>query len=106
MARLSGEELAAWVSESCAAQGVPVFVTDPTVLGRVGALLGGGPGAPARRASAEEAPRRPLQAPPNVDAGRVEALHAGGGWVNGHMVDDGAHDRHLTRQVEVGPLLA
>ena len=30
-----------WVERSCAAQGVPVFVTDVVVVGRVGVLLGG-----------------------------------------------------------------
>jgi hypothetical protein len=31
-----------WVERSCAAQGVPVEVTDPSVLARVVVLLGGG----------------------------------------------------------------
>ena len=106
MARLSRDEVAAWVSASCAAQGVSVFVTDPTVLGRVGSLLGGRPGAPARRASAEEAPRLPLQAPADVDAGRVEVPDAGGGGMDGDVVDDGADDRGLSGQVQVRPLLA
>lgn len=50
------EALAAWVADSCRAQGVPVRVTDPGVLGRVGALLG----AAAERtdAAAAGAPRR------------------------------------------------
>lgn len=39
-AGLSAEDLAAWVAKSCAAQGVPVKVTDPTVLRRVAVLLG------------------------------------------------------------------
>ena len=46
MARLSGEELAAWVTASCARSGVPVRVTDQAVLGRVVVLLQGREGRP------------------------------------------------------------
>ena len=106
MARLSRDELVAWVSASCAAQGVPVFVTDPTVLGRVGLLLGGRPGAPARRGSASEAAGRPLETPADVDAGRVEPLDAWGGGMDGYVVNDGADDRDLSGQVQVRPLSA
>jgi hypothetical protein len=105
-ARLSWEQLAEWVSASCVAQGVPVFVTDPTVLGRVGSLLGGRPGAPARRASTEEAPGRRLQAPTDVDAGRVEVPDAGGGRVDRDVVDDRANDRDLAGEIQIGPLLS
>lgn len=40
--------LAAWLEASCAAQGVPVRVTDPGVLARVGVLMGGAPGTDGR----------------------------------------------------------
>lgn len=50
------EALAAWVAQSCHAQGVPERVTDPGVLGRVGALLGAVP--ERTDASAAGAPRR------------------------------------------------
>jgi len=30
----------AWVARTCLAQGVPVKITDPGVLGQIGALLG------------------------------------------------------------------
>jgi hypothetical protein len=50
---LTPAQLLAWVTDSCRAQGVPVLVTDPTVVERVGVLLGaqrrkpsGGRGAP------------------------------------------------------------
>jgi hypothetical protein len=106
MAGLNSEQLAQWVSASCAAQGVPVFVTDPTVVGRVGSLLGGRPGAPARRASTEEAPGRRLQAPADVDAGRVEVPDAGGGGrVDSDVVDDRANDCDLAGEIQIGPLL-
>ncbi|THJ00979.1 hypothetical protein E7Z54_11470 [Nocardioides sp.] len=50
--------LAAWVESSCAAQGVPVKVTDPTVVRRVGGLLGASPeGVRARKRSGTRAPR-------------------------------------------------
>lgn len=39
----AAEDLAAWVAKSCAAQGVPVKVTDPTVVRRVAALLNARP---------------------------------------------------------------
>ena len=58
MGKLTPAQVAEWLAESCAAQGVPVRVTDPQVLGQVAALLpppvagvrtarsagGGGPG--------------------------------------------------------------
>ncbi len=34
------EQVRAWVEDTCAAQGVPVVVSDPAVVSRVGALLG------------------------------------------------------------------
>jgi hypothetical protein len=43
LSNLPPETLAAWVEASCAAQGVPAKVTDPTVVRRVGALLGAAP---------------------------------------------------------------
>lgn len=46
MARITAEELAAWVKASCAAQGIPERVADPAVLAQVGTLLGGRQGEP------------------------------------------------------------
>lgn len=40
--------LTAWLEASCADQGVPVRVTDPGVLARVGVLMGGAPGTDGR----------------------------------------------------------
>lgn len=45
------DEFMAWLEASCNASGVPVWVTDPEVLSRVGRLLGGPPGT-------DRAPRR------------------------------------------------
>lgn len=36
------EALRAWVEQSCAVQGVAVFVADPSIVARVGSLLGSG----------------------------------------------------------------
>jgi len=40
--------IAEWLDASCAAQGIPVHVTDPGVLARVGVLLGAAPGTDGR----------------------------------------------------------
>lgn len=46
------ERAAAWVLESCAAQGVPAKVSDPLILAQVAALLPAArPARPPRRAS-------------------------------------------------------
>ena len=37
---MTERELAAWVTASCSAQGVPVKVTDPATVARVALLLG------------------------------------------------------------------
>lgn len=34
------DQVREWVEDSCAAQGVPVLVSDPAVVARVGVLLG------------------------------------------------------------------
>ena len=58
------QKLAAWVEASCAAQGVPVRVTDPGVIARIGVLLGAAPGTDGRgsgrsTAAASEPPDGP-----------------------------------------------
>jgi hypothetical protein len=45
----------AWVERTCAAQGVPVFVADAAIVGRVGSLLGSGVPAVAPKGRAEDA---------------------------------------------------
>ena len=62
LSHLSEDELAAWVTASCAAQGVPVKVTDPTVVRRVGALLGAGvEGVRGRKRSGTRTASAPVQ---------------------------------------------
>ena len=58
--------VAAWVRETCQAQGVPEKVTEPEVLRQVGVLLGSAPGgrrAPDASASSTQTPGAPLHAP-------------------------------------------
>lgn len=49
---LSPEAVAAWLSASCAEQGVPVLITDPHVLAKVAALLSPPPAGPETTRSA------------------------------------------------------
>lgn len=50
MAKLSREQVTAWLEASCAEQAVPVKVTDPQTLAKVAALLRPAGGAPRSRA--------------------------------------------------------
>ncbi len=54
MMGLDVDAVRAWVERTCAEQGVPVFVADAALVGRVGSLLGAGgsAGAPKGRAGA------------------------------------------------------
>ena len=49
---VSAEDVAAWLTASCAEQEVPVLVTDPRVLADVAVLLSAAPGSPGKRARA------------------------------------------------------
>ena len=95
--RYSAETIAAWVTASCAGQGVPVLVTDPGVLSGVVVLLTGraAPEGPQRVCAGP--PGRPAgsESPHGLDPGRV---HASGPWASGSdddVVDNGAHDLGL-----------
>lgn len=72
MLNVDVDSVRAWLVASCAVQGVPVHVTDPAVVSRLGVLLGasGGRGAQPRRGGA--ATPEPLGGPVGNDAGRVE----------------------------------
>ena len=50
MAKLTREQVTAWLEASCAEQGVPVKVTDPQTLAKVAALLAPAGGAARSRA--------------------------------------------------------
>lgn len=67
---LDRQRLAAWVEASCAAQGVPVRVTDPGVIARVGVLLGGAPGTDGRGSGRSTA--AVSEPPDGLNAGRVQ----------------------------------
>jgi|GEM_PF-1554645 len=83
-----GDVLTAWVERSCAAQGLPVKVTDPAVLGQVGVLLGRS---------------RP---PAHLDALRVKAGPTLDGRSDGDVVHEGADDGVLAWDGEAVPVVA
>lgn len=107
MGRLSDAELAAWVSASCRAQGVPVKVTDSAVVRDVCVLLGSaGPG----RRPARQRGRRPAggasEAPDGLNPVWVERLGSDDAWADDGVVEDGGDDGVLSGEVEPGPLRA
>jgi hypothetical protein len=70
---LSREAVAAWLSASCAEQGVPVLITDPHVLARVAALLSPPTaGSGTDRCTGRSRSPGQLQAPDRPDASRVQ----------------------------------
>jgi len=84
-----------WVERSCAEQGVPVAVTDPATLGRIGVLLGGAGAAPAGGAA-----RPGLQPPQRTHAVRIEPSGGAAGADHG-VVEDRGDDGPLPVEVEV-----
>ena len=85
----------AWVDASCAAQQLPVKVTDETVLAMVAGLLGAAPGLPG------VPPTRRLPAstsPDHFESVGVEAVVATAGGGDGDVVEDGGDDRVLPGQ--------
>ena len=105
LSHLSADELAAWVTASCAAQGVPVKVTHPTMVRRVGALLGAqvaGPRAHPRSGSTWPGIGGSV-APHDAHAGGVQDLATGRAGADHDVVDQGPDDCVLPRQVEGVP---
>lgn len=106
LSHLTDAELAAWVASSCAAQGVPVKVTDPTVVRRVGTLRGAaGAGPRVRKRSGTRGPAPGVRSvsPGDGDAASFEHVDPGGSGSNRDVVDQGSDDGVLPRQVEVRP---
>jgi hypothetical protein len=104
LSHLGDAEVAAWVAASCAAQGVPVKVTDPTVVRRVGDLLGASGRGRAQARQRGTAPTgAPSESPGDAHAGRVQALASGGAGSDGGVVDDGGDDGVLSGEVEGVP---
>lgn len=112
----TAEEVEEWTRASCLAQGVPVKVADPVLVGRVGALLGVGPGvrvaADGRRAaSGASAPRAAvtadrgggLQLPNRSHPCRVQGAGAGLAGADYGVVQQSGDDRRLTVEVERVP---
>ncbi len=101
MAGLSDDDIAAWVADSCAAQGVPVKITDPEAVRRVGVLMRA---ADAPRPAAKLRPvRRPASQPPlGHDPGRIEPVDTGS--VHDSVIEHGADDGSLTVEVQSRPL--
>ena len=78
-----------WVESTCAAQGVPVVVTDRGVLARVGVLIGGTRGKP-------PGARDRLQPPLGINPVRVQTVPPGlGRRPDDGIVEDGLHDGRL-----------
>lgn len=102
MARLTGDELAGFVAASCARSGVAVKVTDALVVVRVTVLLTGTAGA----AGGSRGAAVHSDSPHKVSSGGFEASRSDGAGSDGHVIEDGFHDRGLAGEVEVGPLSA
>ena len=107
MGLLSAEQLAAWVTASCQAQGVPVKVSDRRAVEQVRVLLTGQAGrtAPARQRG-RSAPVGRSQPPDRLHPARVEGLDAGRAGADHGVVEDGADDRRLPGQVQASPRTA
>jgi hypothetical protein len=102
---LPASVVAAWVQASCAAQGVPIKVTDPTILRRVGVLLGAvSEGPRVRKRSGTRGPSGSGSVTPlGSDAGGVHGLSSLAAGTDHDVIDQGFHDGVLPRQVQGVP---
>jgi len=98
-------DLAAWVTESCRRQGIPLRVTDPVVLTRVGVLLKPAAGGPARRVSAEQPHGGGSEDPHGGHPGGIETGRAPGSS-DDRVIEDGFHDGGLPVEVQRVPRVA
>lgn len=108
LSHLTPDQVAAFVTASCAAQGVAVKVSDPSVVRRVGALLGA-PGtgrARTRRAGARGTGTGAYSVPPHdLDPGRVQGHDPGRPRSDHDVIDQGLDDGVLPVQVQRPPRL-
>ena len=94
-----------WLMDSCAAQGVPVLVSDPRVLSDVAALIGGVGGRRPRQAERATASALPPSEPPNgLDSSRVQAPGSVGAWADDSMLEHRTDHGVLPVEVEARPL--
>ncbi len=101
MGSVTPEGLRAWVVASCAAQGVPLHVTDPRVLEQVRVLLTGGAGSPAQARQRERGgPARRSQPPDDLEPVGVQGAGAAGAGAHQNVIDDGFDDGDLASEVE------
>lgn len=101
MAGLSAEQIRRWTERTCAEQQVPVAVTDPLTIARIGDLLGrDGCAAAGGRA----APGPALQPPDRTNAVGIEPVAATLPGTDDGLVEQGGDDGSLAVEVEGGPL--
>ena len=84
----------AWAEESCAAQGLPVKVSDLAVLSAVAGLLGAAPGASRVAASSPNRSDPPDRGEPAL----VELVVAAPAGADDQVIEDGGDDPMLPGQ--------
>ena len=101
---MTPDALAAWVTASCQAQGVPVKVSEPRTVEQIRVLLTGQGGrtAPARQ-SGRSAPAGRSQPPERRDPFGVEGAGATRSRSDHGVVQHSPDDRGLPGQVQAGP---
>ena len=92
MGVLEGAALIQWVNASCVAQGLPLIVSDASVVARVCTLLQAGAPGPERRPRRRDRAVGPSDAPPRVDSGGVDAADSSGAGSDDGVVQDGGDD--------------
>ena len=97
---MTPDELAAWVERSCAAQGVPVRVSDPATVDQVVTLLRGRTPERSRAQRGSTAGPRGSDAPHGADAVGVEPAPGDCDGVDDGVVEDGFDDGGLAGEVE------
>jgi hypothetical protein len=98
------EEFAAWLTASCEHQGVPLIVTDPVVIARIGAVLGYPRPVPDRVQRRREIEN--LDTPDRLDAVDVQAASTRDAQSNDGVIEHRADDRAPTAHDQIGPLAA
>ena len=104
MGSLTAEAVAAWVTASCQAQGVPVKVSEARTVEQVRVLLTGQAGrTAAARQRGRSAPAGRSQPPERPDPVGVEGSGATRARSDHGVIEHGLDDRGLPGQVQVGP---